>query len=221
MKNLIIATIIIFSFSSCYNRSLPSKETLKQFAKINPNAENIDTNIIKNWNNLFHIYKESIDSSYIDLQSIQLKELVKKPEYSGILCIYTAGAVNDSILFVTEFDPMLEKLDKEGLVHWIEPRERKYIFHTNGDIEIKMGNMVSREENTRDDGTFLKVYLDNTTGLIVSYWVSNYFGQGNTYQITKSGQLKIGSGYESDNSATKTFEILNYDLKLIYSKMRK
>jgi len=221
MKNLIIVTVIIFLLSSCENRSLPSKETLQQFAKLNPNVEKIDTGTIKKWNNLFHLYRESIDSSYIDLQSASLKGLAKEPKYLGIPCNYTAGIVNDSILFITEFNPIFERLERDELLHWILPHERKYIFHTNGDIEIKMGNMVSREENGLDDGTFLKAYLDNNTGLIVNYWVSSYFTPGNTYKITKSGQLKIGSGYGSDNEAIKTFETLNQDLKLISLKMRR
>lgn len=224
MKNLtLIITAIIFLLSSCENNNpRPSRDTLQQCLAKYPKAEKIDVTTLKNWDSLFKIFRQNHNSPYLDIQSDWNKDLVKKPEYAGILCTYDAQAVNDSILFVTEFDPIIEKADKEGS-SFTHAHQRKYIFHSNGDIEMKMGNMVSKKESDQDDGTFMSLYVDGKTGLIVNYW-KNDFMEDNTYKITEDGKLEIGDDYGylslSKDAATRTLNLLDSDLKSIHSKLK-
>ncbi len=188
---------------SCSNK-LPTREVLTRVTVNNSKAERIDTSLLKGWSQTIQEFKSKSYGNHpsIDLRTATDIEFAQKPEYAESTSDLTLRVVNDSIIRVSNFDPLLDKSK-----FYIYPHDEIYIFHSNGDVEAKLGNMVN-PLGDHNDGTFIKAYLDGQTGLIVNYELDD--PPSNTeYRITDKGEISKGSDYgknfRSDKAATDIF----------------
>lgn len=219
MKNFVFVLFIlsIFFFSCNSKSNFPSRTTLDKIAKTDSKYERVSVDDICVINNLV---SNTIIPNRIgmDLRTDEEIKIANLPEFRDELSIYQCRVVNDSIIMVEQYDPVAQKRSKEvNLGIW--PAESKYIFHKNGDIEIKMGNMISDEYDSEDNRVLVSAYIDGKTGLILNFW-RNDFGQDNYYYIDEDGSVVVGHDYDID-TAHGIFNCLRQDIDrivLTYSK---
>lgn len=218
---LILGIFTILIACICYNYASskpPSREVLRTVTALNPAAERLMPSQIKKWHAIFQEYKSQAGRQRLDLyaQKKALEAELGLPVDSASL---TASIVNDSILFIEECRGTAKEQERNKIS--IYPRQHKFIFHANGDIEAKIGNMVSRSEDEESDldGTFLLARLDGETGLILNYSKKD-LGARNAYTVSETGEIDRSEKYAC-GSAASVFASLDYYLEKVEELMSK
>jgi hypothetical protein len=204
--------------ASCEGPEAPSTQVIDEYFTKNANAERIDKMKIQNWFNViedFNEVKEKEGVYTLDLRNNYKKSFEQDPEYKDFLSMYEADMTNDSTLFITEYNPVSEKLNK-GL--GIISNTRKYIFHKNGDVKMFMGNMFAQEGVSEDEGVLVTSHIDGKTGGIVYYKKDDHM-RDNSFRLTKEGEMKVGDDYDL-NTATESFDLLEEDITRIKNKLQ-
>lgn len=219
--------ILLFSFAlllSCIlvsckkEREKPSRKILASVLKKYPNAERIQPETLRTIRLFASVAFDSGTKKIFDIQDVSLKKLSNTPEYKSYMSVYSGEIVNDSTLFITEFNPVDEKN-----VHRVVPHNRKYYFFKNGDIEIEIGNAMVKRFDPSYKGVLINLYIDGETGLI-TYYYRDEFGATDWYVVTESGKIKIGNDFRvrnsngNTNSIFETFHLLEGDLASLASK---
>ncbi len=226
MKKIIfisLAGLLILSSGLIYNYAnrpdpLPTRDILRSVTNQNTQAERKEPAQIKKWHSIFQKFKDTAPQQRLDLYEMQ-KTLEAKLNLPVDSTSLIATVVNDSILFIKKWDSPSKEEQKDKF--FISPHDYKYIFHSNGDIEVKIGNLVSRSEDDdgNNDGTFLRGYLDGETGLVINY-AKKDLGTRNSYSISESGEIEKSDSYH-DGYAAKLFTHLDNFLELMEEVLKK
>lgn len=226
MKKIVIISmcvLLVLVSGLAYNYAnrpapLPTRDILKNVTSQNTQAERKEPAQVKKWHGIFQKFKDTARQERLDLYEMQ-KTLEAKLNLPVDSTSLVATVVNDSILFIEKWDSPSEKERKDKF--FISPHNYKYIFHSNGDIEVKIGNLVSRSEadDSNNDGTFLRGYLDGETGLVINY-AKKDLGTRNSYSITEDGEIEKSNAYH-DGYAAKLFAHLDNFLELMEEALKK
>lgn len=216
--------VIMMSFSiGCVNKEdyykFPTRSIIDSYAIRNPKAERVDPTQIRQWFSIFEKLKKTTEFEP-DLRDSTLVELFKQLKFEKYYYHYSAKA-NDSTLFVNYTDPLIQKSYEGNIsISGIYPHDQVFIFHSNGNIEIRLGNQVSLEKDTSNDGTFRKVLIDGKTGLILNYWEEDQVSWSNYLRLNQDGIMEKGENYKNHApNATSTVELLSDRMKAINEKL--